>query len=76
MDKGYLKTESEAPAPKRLRKTRRNRIAKWGVFSKINNELRSWLEDISIADCSNYPCGNEENWLEEDDMRHNANKEL
>lgn len=28
MDKGYLKTESEAPAPKRLRKTRRNRIAK------------------------------------------------
>ncbi|RMX50461.1 hypothetical protein pdam_00018312 [Pocillopora damicornis] len=28
MAKGYLKTESEAPAPKRLRKTRRNRIAK------------------------------------------------
>ncbi|KAL9962287.1 hypothetical protein ACROYT_G031374 [Oculina patagonica] len=28
MDKGYLKTESQAPAPKRLRKTRRNKIAK------------------------------------------------
>ena len=28
MDKGYLKTASEVPAPKRLRRTRRNRIAK------------------------------------------------
>jgi len=28
MDKGYLKTEAQAPAKKRLRKTRRNKIAK------------------------------------------------
>ncbi|KAJ7389293.1 DNA endonuclease rbbp8 [Desmophyllum pertusum] len=28
LDKGYLKTESQAPAPKRLRKARRNKIAK------------------------------------------------
>lgn len=28
IDKGYLKTESQAPAPKRLRRTRRNRIVK------------------------------------------------
>ena len=76
MAKGYLKTESEAPAPKRLRKTRRNRIAKWSVFSKINDELRSWHEDVTIADCSGYPCGNEENWLVEDDTRHNTNIEL
>ena len=76
MAKGYLKTESEAPAPKRLRKTRRNRIAKWTVFSKINDELRSWHEDVTIADCSGYPCGYEENWLVEDDTRHNTNIEL